>query len=69
MYRQNEAQGRYVAEQLNWYVSWWSLTQAVIILMTGVGQLFVLKRFFTETRDRMPSIFNNHCTDKMAARP
>jgi len=51
-YRQNEAQGRYIAESLNFHVTWWSISQAFIIIVTGLGQIFILKRFFTDRRDR-----------------
>jgi len=56
MYRLNEAQGRYVAETLNFHVSWWSIAQACIIVVTGMGQLFILRRFFTE---RAPATHSN----------
>lgn len=52
VYRQNEAQGRYVAETLNFHVSWWSTAQTLIIVFTGIGQIFVLKRFFTDRQQR-----------------
>jgi len=54
IYRQNEAQGRYIAESLNFHVTWWSISQAFIIVITGLGQIFILKRFFTDRRDRGP---------------
>ena len=60
LYRQNEAQGRYVAETLNFHVTWWSIAQAFVIVITGLGQIFVLKRFFT---DRAPAVANsNDCS-------
>lgn len=46
-YRLNEANGRYQAEELNQRVQWWSLAQSVIILFTGLGEIFILKRFFS----------------------
>lgn len=48
LYRLNEANGRYQAEQLNQQVQWWSLAQSVIILFTGLGEILILKRFFSD---------------------
>lgn len=48
LYRLNEANGRYRAEELNQRVQWWSLAQSVIILFTGLGEIFILKRFFMD---------------------
>lgn len=45
-----EAQGRTFAEDLNERVQYWSIGQTVIILLAGIGQLLVLKSFFTEKR-------------------
>jgi len=50
-YRQNEARGRHAADTLNRHVFWWPLAQSIAILVTGLGQLFVLKWFFTEKRN------------------
>ena len=61
VYRTNEAQGRYVAEALNFHVTWWSVAQAFIIVFTGIGQIFVLKRFFTDTRQRAPAAGVSNC--------
>lgn len=47
-YRLKESIGRHIAEVLNQIVSWWCLTQACFILVAGLGQVFILKRFFTE---------------------
>ena len=60
IYRQNEAQGRFVAESLNFHVTWWSTTLAVVIVFTSLGQIFVLKRFFTVRRQRAPVDDDNH---------
>jgi protein ERP2 len=51
MYRQNEVRGRYAAEQLNKHLFWWPLAQSIAILVSGLGQLLVLKRFFSYRRD------------------
>ncbi|XP_067681418.1 transmembrane emp24 domain-containing protein 7-like [Haliotis asinina] len=49
-YRLRESVGRHIAEQLNGRVMWWSLAQAVIVLLTGFGQVMIFKTFFTERR-------------------
>ena len=47
-YRLKESIGRHIAEGLNRIVSWWCLTQGCVILLAGFGQVFILKRFFTD---------------------
>lgn len=47
-YRLIESIGRHLAEALRTHISWWFVTQTLAILCAGLGQLFVLKRFFTE---------------------
>lgn len=49
-YRLRESIGRHIAEQLNGRVMWWSIAQAVIVMLTGFGQVMVFKTFFTERR-------------------
>ena len=49
-YRLKEALGRHLAEMLNNRTTYWSLFQAVVVLVTGFGQVFVFKTFFTEKR-------------------
>ncbi|XP_078593072.1 transmembrane emp24 domain-containing protein 7-like [Branchiostoma floridae x Branchiostoma japonicum] len=51
-YRLKEAIGRGNAEQLGVGVLWWSIFQTGIILVTGMGQVVILKTFFT---DRTPT--------------
>ena len=53
-YRLNEARGRFGAEELNGRVQWWSLVQAIVILCSGLGQVLVLKTFFTEKQVKKP---------------
>lgn len=48
-YRLKESIGRYLAEALKSHVTWWAVTQTLAILVTGLGQSFILKRFFTHT--------------------
>lgn len=50
VYRIREAIGRFVAENLNSRIAWWSAGQALIVLLSGVAQVLVLKFFFTERR-------------------
>lgn len=59
VYRANEARGRYEADQLNQTVQWWSLTQSFIILIAGLGEIVILKRFFTHRRDGPSSLTNS----------
>ncbi|CAC5404390.1 TMED7 [Mytilus coruscus] len=49
-HRLREAQGRVFAENLNDRVFYWSLGQSLIILFVGIGQVLVLRSFFTEKR-------------------
>ncbi|XP_064471171.1 transmembrane emp24 domain-containing protein 3-like [Ornithodoros turicata] len=45
-----EAQGRKRAEDLNSRVMYWSLGETVAILVIFIGQVFILKGFFTDKR-------------------
>lgn len=47
-YRLKEAIGRHLADSLNTHVLWWSFGQTAVIFLAGIGQVFVLKTFFTE---------------------
>ncbi|KAJ3641027.1 hypothetical protein Zmor_027555 [Zophobas morio] len=49
-HRLREAQGRKRAEDLNERVLWWSIMESVAIITIAVGQVFVLKNFFTERK-------------------
>lgn len=49
-YRLREAQGRKRAEDLNERVLWWSVMETIAVLVIAVGQVFVLKNFFTEKK-------------------
>lgn len=49
-HRLREAQGRKRAEDLNERVLWWSVKETIAILLISVGQVFILKNFFTETK-------------------
>lgn len=49
-HRLREAQGRKRAEDLNERVFWWSLIETACILTVGIGQVCVLKNFFSEKR-------------------
>ncbi|KAK7000044.1 transmembrane emp24 domain-containing protein 7 [Biomphalaria glabrata] len=49
-YMVRESMGRYVAENLNRRVMWWSMGLSAVIVVTGFGQVFVFKKFFTERR-------------------
>lgn len=43
-----ESQGRSFAEDVNERVQYWSVGQTVIILVAGIGQVLVLRSFFSE---------------------
>lgn len=47
-HRLREAQSRKRAEDLNHHVALWSATETAAILLVAVGQVFMLKRFFSE---------------------
>jgi len=49
-HRLREAQGRKRAEDLNETVLWWSILETVAIITIAVGQVFILKNFFTEKK-------------------
>jgi len=46
-----ESQGRAFAEDVNERVQYWSVGQAVIILAASVGQVLILRSFFTERKN------------------
>ena len=47
-YRFKEMASQFAAGQLNYCVQLWSIVQAMVILISGFGQIFILKTFFTE---------------------
>ncbi|ESN94751.1 hypothetical protein HELRODRAFT_157751 [Helobdella robusta] len=49
-HRLKEAQGEEFAENLNERVHYWSAGQAAVILLVGIGQIIVLRSFFTDKR-------------------
>ncbi len=49
-YRLRESRGRYIAETLSKRVTIWATIEAVIILLSGLGQVVILRTFFTEKR-------------------
>ena len=52
-HRMREAQGRDEAEYLNERVQYWSLGEAVLLVVVGLTTVFILRRFFTEKRSRI----------------
>ena len=54
-HRLREAQGEEFAENLNTRVQLWSIGQSVVILLVGVGQILVLRSFFTDKRPNFMS--------------
>ncbi|KAI4459882.1 transmembrane emp24 domain-containing protein [Holotrichia oblita] len=53
-HRLRETQGRKRAEDLNERVLWWSCLETLAILTIGIGQVFVLRNFFTEKKPYHP---------------
>jgi len=49
-HRLREATGRKRAEELNERVLWWSVGQTVVVVFIGIGQVFILRSFFTDKR-------------------
>jgi len=49
-HRLRESQGRKRAEDLNERVMWWSIFQTIAILAITIGQVMVLRNFFSEKR-------------------
>lgn len=49
-HRLREAKGRKRAEDLNERVLWWSVIETSAILCIGIGQILVLRNFFTEKK-------------------
>lgn len=46
-HRLREAQGRGFAEDLNERVLYWSVGESVLVVLIGIGQILVLRSFFT----------------------
>lgn len=49
-FRLHESQSRKRAEDLNERVLWWSAGQTIAILVIGVGQVMILRNFFSEKK-------------------
>ena len=49
-HRLRESKGRAFAEEVNERVQYWSIGETFVILMIGVGQVIVLRSFFTDKR-------------------
>ncbi|XP_013392434.1 transmembrane emp24 domain-containing protein 3-like [Lingula anatina] len=49
-HRLREGQGRSFAEGLNERVQYWSIGQTVVILIIGIGQVLVLRSFFSDKK-------------------
>ncbi|CAL1271750.1 unnamed protein product [Larinioides sclopetarius] len=49
-HRLREAQGRKRAEDLNTRVMYWSMGETILIVIIGVGQVMVLRNFFSEKK-------------------
>ncbi|KAL3884632.1 hypothetical protein ACJMK2_024759 [Sinanodonta woodiana] len=49
-FRNRENQGRAFAEDLNKRVMYWSIGESFVVLVIGIGQVLVLRSFFTEKK-------------------
>jgi protein ERP2 len=49
-HRLREASNRNRAENLNQTVFWWCLTETCVIVITMLGQVFIVKNFFSDNR-------------------
>jgi PREDICTED: similar to membrane trafficking protein emp24/gp25/p24 family member len=54
-YLLNEAKGRKRAEELNMRVMYWSICETLLIFIIGLGQVIVLKNFFTDKKSSGPT--------------
>ncbi|KAJ7327810.1 hypothetical protein OS493_026089 [Desmophyllum pertusum] len=52
-YRLREANSRMAADYLTQRVQWWSIGQSCIIISVGVVQVFLLRRFFTVSKEEL----------------
>lgn len=48
--RLREAMGRAFAEQVNAWVLYWSLGETIAVLVVGLGQVIVLRSFFSASK-------------------
>lgn len=53
-HRLREAQGRKRAEDLNERVLWWSVLETLAVITIALGQVFVLRNFFTDKKPYTP---------------
>ena len=49
-YKLNEATGRKRAEHLNSRVSYWSISETVLVVLISISQVFILKNFFSDKK-------------------
>ena len=52
-HRLREAQGRDMGEYLNERVQYWSLGETLLLVLVGLGQVFILRWFFAEKRSNI----------------
>jgi protein ERP2 len=52
-HRLREANGRIAVDSLNQKVQWWSIGQSVVVIALGLTQVFVLRRFFTLSKQEL----------------
>jgi len=49
-HRLRESQGRSFAEDVNERVQLWSIGQTIIVFIAGIGQVIILRSFFSERK-------------------
>ena len=59
-YRLREANTRMAAEYLKQRVQWWSVGQSFVIVSVGIAQVYVLRRFFTVSKEDVWTTTKNY---------
>jgi len=57
-HRLRESQGRAYAEDVNEQVSYWSLGQTVVVVAASLGQIVVLRSFFTDRKPYSSPVYS-----------
>lgn len=53
-FRLHDAQGRMFAEDLNYQVLYWSIGESLIVIFLGIGQVLILRSFFSVASKTLP---------------
>lgn len=57
-HRLRETQGRKRAEDINERVLWWSIIETFGILTIGIGQVLILRNFFTDSKPSTGKVYS-----------